>query len=78
MHGGFDGYCRLPVYLKVSPNNRADTVLTAFLEAVSQYGLPSRVRADCGRENAGICLHTQNKVHTEEVSSLAEVYTIKE
>ena len=30
VHGGVDGYSRLPVYLKVSPINRADTVLTAF------------------------------------------------
>ena len=54
VHGGVDGYSRLPVYLKVAPNNRADTVFTAFLEAVSQYGLPSRVRADCGGENADV------------------------
>ena len=54
MHGGVDGYSRLPVYLKVAPNNRADTVFTAFLEAVSQYGLPSHVRADCVGENADV------------------------
>ena len=41
VHGGVDGYSRLPVYLKVSPNNRADTALTAFQEAVSHIYLYS-------------------------------------
>ena len=43
VHGGIDGYSRIPVYLSASSNNRADTVLHQFLQAVSQYGLPSRV-----------------------------------
>ena len=29
-------------------------MLSAFLEAVSQYGIPSRVRADCGEENVEV------------------------
>ncbi|WAR13553.1 hypothetical protein MAR_027733, partial [Mya arenaria] len=45
IHGGIDGYSRFPVYLNVSNNNRADTVLYAFLEAVQQFGL------DKGGEN---------------------------
>ena len=51
VHGGIDGYSRLPVYLKASNNNRAETVLKLFLEAVDEYGLPSRVRSDRGGEN---------------------------
>lgn len=51
IHGGIDGYSRLPVYLSASTNNRADTVLQCFLEGVQQYGLPSRVRCDRGGEN---------------------------
>ena len=51
IHGGIDGYSRLPVYLKASTNNRASTVLHCFLTAVERHGLPSRVRCDKGGEN---------------------------
>ena len=54
VHGGIDGYSRLPVFLKASTNNKAETVLGCFLEAVECHGLPSRVRCDKGGENVGI------------------------
>ncbi|XP_076842246.1 uncharacterized protein LOC143486736 [Brachyhypopomus gauderio] len=54
VHGGVDGYSRLIVYLKAATNNRASTVLTSFLEAVSVYGVPSRVRSDKGGENVDV------------------------
>ena len=54
IHGGVDGYSRVPVYLKVSSNNKADTVLQAFLEGIDRYGMPSRVRADHGGENVQV------------------------
>ena len=54
VHGGIDGFSRLPVYLKASNNNRAETVLECFSKAVEQYGLPSRVRCDKGGENVKV------------------------
>ena len=55
--GGIDGYSRIPVYLRASNNNEAATVLSLFLEAVNEYGLPSRVRSDKGGENVDVSTH---------------------
>ena len=54
IHGGVDGYSRVPVYLQASDNNRAETVLHLFLKAIEIYGLPSRVRSDKGGENTSV------------------------
>ena len=54
VHGGIDGFSRLITYLKVVTNNSANTVLRAFLCAIDEYGLPSRVRMDRGGENVMI------------------------
>ena len=51
IQGGIDGFSRLPVFLKVSDNNKASTMLQSFLTGVHNYGLPSRVRCNKGREN---------------------------
>ena len=56
-HGGIDGYSRIVVYLECGSNNKARTVYDLFLKAVQQYGLPSRVRSDQGRENYLIAVH---------------------
>ena len=57
VHGGIDGYSRMVVYLHCSNNNRATTVYNLFLKTVRQYWLPSRVRADHGRENVLVAQH---------------------
>ena len=54
IHGGIDGYSRVPVFLKASTNNRARTVLDCFLAGVQRHGLPSRVRCDKGGENVQV------------------------
>ena len=54
IHGGVDGFTRIPVFLYCSTNNKAATVLELFLNAVENYGLPSRVGSDKGKENADV------------------------
>ncbi|XP_074519124.1 uncharacterized protein LOC141784985 [Halichoeres trimaculatus] len=54
VHGGIDGFSRLIVYLHAATNNRAETVLRSFLQAVDVYGVPSRVRSDKGGENVDV------------------------
>lgn len=54
IHGGVDGFTRIPVYMGCSNNNRAETVFGLFLKAVDEYGLPSRVRSDRGGENIAV------------------------
>lgn len=55
-HGGIDGHSRVITYLRASLDNTALTVLASFVEATFQYGLPSRVRSDCGGENSLVAL----------------------
>ena len=57
VHAGIDGYSRMVVFCKCSSNNRASTVLDAFLGGVRLYGLPSRVRSDQGGENTLVARH---------------------
>ena len=51
IHGRIDDCSRLITFLKVSSNNTSQSVLTAFISAVSQFGIPSRIRIDRGGEN---------------------------
>ncbi|KAM5543959.1 hypothetical protein V8D89_002576 [Ganoderma adspersum] len=42
--------------LRANTNNQASTVLVLFLKAVEEWGMPSRVRGDCGRENLEVAV----------------------
>jgi hypothetical protein len=53
-HAFIDGFSRLIVGIHAVDNNRAETVLVLFRNAISQYGRPSRVRGDYGVENIGV------------------------
>lgn len=44
IHGGVDGFSRLIFFLTVADNNRANTVLTSFIDGARKHGVPSRVR----------------------------------
>ena len=54
IHGGIDGYSRQIMFLQCNCNNKAETVLKLFLEAVEVFGLPSRVCGDKGVENVDV------------------------
>lgn len=60
VHGGIDGYSRGVMFLKCVTNNRASTMLSNFLAATAEYGVPSRVRSDHGTENVDVStyMHT--------------------
>ena len=57
IHGCIDGKSRKIMFLKCSTNNRAETVLSLFLDAIGEHGgiWPSRVRVDHGVENVLVC-----------------------
>lgn len=54
VHAGVDGFSRMIVYINGADNNRAQTVLEEFVNGVSEFGLPVRVRSDHGGENIDI------------------------
>ena len=50
VHRCEDGFTRIPVYLSCNTNNEAAIVFSNFIEAVENWGLPSRTRCDVVRE----------------------------
>lgn len=54
IHGCIDGFSRRISYLFAATNNKAETVLHAFMKGCELMGLPEKVRCDKGRENTGV------------------------
>ena len=77
VHGGIDGFSRVIVYLSCSTNNEAKTVYHLFKKAVYEYGCPSRVRSDKGRENVMVCRYMVATRGTGRASHIAQ-FTINE
>lgn len=51
---GIGGYSRTIVFLRCSDNNRAETVMSNFMDAVEKHGLPLKIRSDLGGENISV------------------------
>ena len=63
VHGCIDGFSRCIVLLRCSNNNKSSTVFGLFLSAIHEFGLPTRVRSDCGGGNVKVhvcILHVSN------------------
>lgn len=69
--GIVDGFSRLRVGLFCTDNNKSDTILQCFRFAVGEYGLPSRLRCDKGKENVLVADYMLEKRGTDRRSVIA-------
>ena len=83
VHGAIDGFSRTIPYIGCSTNNCASTVLNLFLNGVSRFGLPDKVRPDHGGENIDVwrymltshnnnpdCVLAGSSIHNERIERL--------
>ncbi|CAC5395567.1 unnamed protein product [Mytilus coruscus] len=54
IHGGIDGFSRMVTFINLALDNKAATALEPFVQGCQEFGVPSRVRTDHGRENLDI------------------------
>ncbi|MGH0174375.1 UNVERIFIED_CONTAM: hypothetical protein FKN15_009921 [Acipenser sinensis] len=71
VHGGIDGYSRMVVYPKAIAYNCAATVFQSFFNAAQEYGQPSRVHSDKGRENTDVARFMVSVMGTDRNSHIA-------
>ncbi|KAK2861028.1 hypothetical protein Q7C36_005194 [Tachysurus vachellii] len=69
--GGVDGYSRKIMFLRIANNNRSETMLRFFKEAVEEFGFPLRVRGDHRGENVGLAQLMFSTRGTENASFIA-------
>lgn len=58
-HAFIDGYSRFITGIRVSNNNRAETVFDLFQSLIQRHGLPQRVRGDHGGENVMVARYME-------------------
>ncbi|XP_034065330.1 uncharacterized protein LOC117552520 isoform X2 [Gymnodraco acuticeps] len=78
--GGIDGYSRKIMYLKIADNNRADTHLCFFNEAVNEHGFPLRIERlwrDVFMSVTGVfynTLHSLEEQHLLDISNVLHIF----
>lgn len=83
IHGAIDGHSRFILYLHCTNNNKSDTVLSCFRQAVNDFEIPLRIRIDRGGENVQVarymlnargidnnCVLTGSSVHNQRIERL--------
>ena len=77
MHAAIYVFLRLITYCWCSSNNRTETVLQLFNDAVTKYGLSLKVRTDQGIENVSVWEHMYHIHENSNAVVLVNQFIIK-